>query len=165
MGLCTSRQTYVVEVQRPKKSVMQVLVGHVFGVELDARHCRRSVSRTPSLACTWIPFGLVASRLWPLYTLIDRNASYPINHHALPFIHKSWISQPCASVHLEPKPYRCLKESHRSLQEIVARPPSTRRHVSLVVRHRREDAEFRVEVFVYRHDGGDVAASIAVVGR
>lgn len=36
--------------------------------------------------------------------------------------------------------------------------------MALVVGHGREDAELCVEVAAHRHDGGDVAAAVAVVG-
>lgn len=50
-----------------------------------------------------------------------------------------------------------------SLKEVVARTASIGRDMSLVVWHGREDAELRVQVFVNRHNGRDVAASVAVV--
>jgi hypothetical protein len=50
-----------------------------------------------------------------------------------------------------------------ALEEVVARASTACWDVSLVVGDRREDAELWTEVLVYGHDGGDVAASVAVV--
>jgi hypothetical protein len=53
----------------------------------------------------------------------------------------------------------------RHLQEVLAGTPSARRHSTPVIRHGAEDFEVRLEIFAERHDGGDVAAAVAVVGR
>lgn len=51
------------------------------------------------------------------------------------------------------------------LQEIVARATTAGRHMSLIIRHGRKDAEPGIELLVYSHDRRDVAAPIAVVWR
>ena len=51
------------------------------------------------------------------------------------------------------------------LKEILGAPTSSCRNSTLVIRYRREDREARVEVFTEVHDGGYIAAAVAVVGR
>jgi len=50
------------------------------------------------------------------------------------------------------------------LKEILGAPPGGRRDSALVVGHGREDREAWVQVLAEVHDGGDVAAAVAVVG-
>lgn len=61
-------------------------------------------------------------------------------------------------------PGRHPRRAARLLEEVVSRPAAAARDVALVVGHGREDAELCVEVAAHRHDGGDVAAAVAVVG-
>ena len=49
------------------------------------------------------------------------------------------------------------------LQEILRPSSRSHRHSALVVRNGAEDGEAGVEVFAEVHDGGDVAAAVAVV--
>jgi len=49
------------------------------------------------------------------------------------------------------------------LKEILGAPPRGRRDGTLVVGHGREDREAWIEVLAEVHDGGDVAAAVAVV--
>ena len=64
-----------------------------------------------------------------------------------------------------PKRDRDLSVADAHLQEVVARPPTAGGDVPLLVGHGGEDAESRLELLVDRHDGRDVAASVAVVWR
>ena len=50
------------------------------------------------------------------------------------------------------------------LQEILRPPPRSHWNSALVIRHGAEDGEAWVQVFAEIHDGGDVAAAVAVVG-
>ena len=52
-----------------------------------------------------------------------------------------------------------------SLQKVIARPPAAGRHMPLIIRNRRENAKLGTQILVYRHDGRNIAASIAVVWR
>ena len=51
----------------------------------------------------------------------------------------------------------------RGLKEILGAPPGGGRDCALIVGHGGEDGEAGVEVFAEVHDGGDVAAAVAVV--
>lgn len=42
-----------------------------------------------------------------------------------------------------------MQEEKKRLEEVVAGTPSVWRHMSLLVRHSREDAEFGVQVLVH----------------
>ena len=50
-------------------------------------------------------------------------------------------------------------------QEVFSSPASGCRNVTLVLRNGREDGEFGVEVFAQVHDGGDITAAVAIIGR
>lgn len=51
------------------------------------------------------------------------------------------------------------------LQKVIASSPTSRGHSTLVLRDGAEDTEFRLETFANVHDGRDIAAAVAVVGR
>ena len=52
-----------------------------------------------------------------------------------------------------------------SLQEVLASASPASRDCTPVIGHRAENLKVWLEVFAERHDRGDVAAAVAVVGR
>ena len=88
----------------------------------------------------------------------------------------SFANKNTATLHMQPHhhtntfslcPFSCAFSSRGEsrLKEIVVAAAGGGRDGALVLGHGGEDGEARVEVLVQVHDGGDVAAAVAVVGR